>query len=82
MRYDYVTLNKAAQMLGIGRSALIILIDKGELPGTQEVETSGERFIIMIPRLKVGQLLAMQKEELLAKIASIEAEATQQRRTK
>ena len=82
MRYDYVTLNKAAQMLGVGRTALTVLIDKGELPGTQEVETSGERFISIVPRLKIGQLLAMQKEELLAKIASLEAEATQQRRTK
>lgn len=82
MRYDFITFNKACEILGISRFSLTLLIDKGVLPGTQDVEMSGEkRFLTIIPRPQLAKLLEMERAKLVDKIADIQAGAAQQRRT-
>ena len=83
MRYDFITLNRACEILEISRFSLTLLIDKGELPGTQDVEMSGDkRFLTIVPRPQVAKLLDMERKKLVDKIHEIQAEAAQQRRKK
>lgn len=76
VRYDYMTIGKASQQLGMGRNTLQMLVEQGEVPGVQCVETVGDRTMILIPRVWVGEQLRKQEAEIQDRIAALESAAS------
>lgn len=76
VRYDYITIGNACQQLGMGRDTLKMFVEQGKVPGVQCVETRGDRTMILIPRVWVGEQLRKQGAEIQARIAALESAAS------